>query len=140
MDDHLEERSGPNGLVKRREEPTDHQQAVRQVVFALDQYVADGAQLFEDVVEVGVVVDQALYLCGEGGDVAQQGVDGATAVVEGGQQRLGVDQQPVHLRAAISQHAGHLVGLGQQVLDLLVALADGVGELGHAIEGGLSCG
>ena len=109
-------------------------ETVGQVVLALHQDVADGAQLLQHVVQVRVVVDEVLHLRRERGDVAQQRVDGPAALVERGQQRLGVDQQPVDLLAAVTQDAGHLVGLGEQMLDLLVALADGVGELGHPVE------
>ncbi len=136
VDDHLEERPRPDRLVQRRQEAADHLQPLRHVLLALDQQVADGPQLLEHVVEVGVVVDQALHLLGERCHVAQQRVDGGAALVEGGQQRLGVDQRAVHLLTAVTEHAGHLVGLGQQVLDLLVALTQGVGEVRHPFQGG----
>src|SRR5262249_23023567 len=88
------------------------------------------------VIQVRVVVDQSLHLSRKRRDIPQQRVDSTSAFVERGQQRLRVDQQPVHLLAAVTEDAGHLVGLGEQMLDLLVAFADGVGELGYAVQGG----
>ena len=90
----------------------------------------------EHVVEVRVVVDEALHLLPRTAHPLQQHADRVGAFVDRGQQGLGVDEQLVDLLAAAAEHARDLVGVGQQLLDLVVALADGVGEPGHPVECG----
>ena len=57
------------------------------------QHVADRAQLFEHVVQVGVVVDETLHLSGELAHPLEQHADGVVAFVDRGKQTLRVDQQ-----------------------------------------------
>ena len=47
-----------------------------------------------------------------------------------------MDQQRVDLFAAVTEDVCHLVGLGEKMLDLVVAVADDVGEFSDAVEGG----
>ena len=62
---HLEVRAGGDRLTQGRDELGHRGQRVHQVEPALDQHVADRAQLLEHVIEVRVVVDEALHLLGE---------------------------------------------------------------------------
>src|SRR5258707_1071605 len=96
----------------------------------LDQQAGDFFQLLEYVVEVRVVVDEALHLIGELPHPFEQHADRVVALVDRCEQRLRVDQQLVDLRAAVAEDARDLVRVGEQVFDLVVALADGVGEPG----------
>ena len=50
------------------------------------------------------------------------------------QQRVGVDDQAGDLIAALAEHVGHLVGVGEKVAQLLVAGVESVGEPGHPLQ------
>ncbi|KKC04446.1 hypothetical protein AWC17_24610 [Mycobacterium nebraskense] len=71
--------------------------------------------------QIRVVIDQTLQLGGNGGDIAQQAVDGTLALVERRQNDLRVNQNPIDLLAAITEYACHLPSVSKQPLDLLVA-------------------
>ena len=133
---HLEVGTRGHCLTEGRHEAGDGGERVHQVEPAFVQNVADDPQLLEHVVEVRVVVDEALHLFGEGADPFQQHADRVLAFVDGAQQRLCVDQKLVDLLAAVAEDACDLVGVGQQLLDLVVALADGLGEPRHTVERG----
>ena len=88
----------------------------------LGEYVADGLQLGQHVVQVRVVVDEPGELLGHCGHVLQQDIHFLAALVDRREENLGIDQQAIDLLAVIVQNAGHFVGLRQQIFELLVRL------------------
>ena len=56
------------------------------------------------------------------------------------EQGVGVGDEADHLVAALGQHSGDLVGVGQQTAQLSVTLVESLGEAGHALHGDLHVG
>ena len=73
-------------------------------------------------------------------EVVHQRVDRIALRQKLGQQGIGVDDQAGDLVAALGQHTGDLVGVGQQVAQLRVAGVEGVGEPRHPLQRDLQIG
>ena len=137
----LEERPGAQHLAERHGVPPQQIQGALQFLLAVVQDSQHAVELVERGLELRpVVVDQSGDLLRHRRQVVHQRVDRIALRQKLGQQRIGVDHQAGDLVAALGQHTGDLVGVGQQVAQLRVAGVEGVGEPGHPLQRDLQVG